>query len=727
MEPDTNTAKKESMTESERYEEIRLLRMQRQETEARLLELSRTGADGDLSSSLAAMAANGRYKCVEINSDGEEIDFTIEGPKKIIDTCPEVAVKTEANEEDPLANTNDTSAIISKSRTKKRKTPITPEYVDATFDSEYAGNNNDVDNSPGECLEFIKATIANTSKAKEMMQIIRRWTEEDQPNIFIANNLETVREARKVFIKQKKDEIKKLQIDLLSLEFEFVRMILRNPISGWKLVHYIAVNIEENIDDIADGIRSLSVGAKGMIVRKRAGSQTSGSSYSSRDKLSIDCSMILEDSGLENNRNGSNHLSHHSGNDGVSTTPLLSRDPVTGDRVQLGGGSGNRSLLHDSGLDGNSSRLSNIGGNPLLHFSPSLTSTPRPNTLTQGSNKTLIDLPHLPKMEEASTLGMEFQRLELSELTQEEVSSVHLEVNRFFEVISNAQNDGRRRSIKEMITLARQGLPKPSTETYFPMYPKEYLASSFKGEPLPGVYLPCGSSLSEQEGTSLFTQETGRNPRTIIELNNFMKSRFEPTAPSYNAKLHVSHIPPYSLEFYAMFGFPLRPPGRINTNNTPPKKIINYFPYNWETARQRINTSGDLLRPLLPFLADPLLTTLAFSPEIGSSFIGLSLNHPKGEGRYIARTKPFLHNAISLTSRLHSNVMIGRCTYCNGVYILPCSVIVLCYFVPDGMKYVTDEILNLWRSSEISVCAVHFLHHSKRPSNGAFDDMQVSF
>ena len=137
--------------------------------------------------------------------------------------------------------------------------------------------------------------------------------------------------------------------------------------------------------------------------------------------------------------------------------------------------------------------------------------------------------------------------------------------------------------------------------------------------------------------------------------------------------------------------------------------------------------SGEILSPLFPFLADPLLTTLAFSPDIGNSFIGLSLNCPKGEGRFVARTKPFFHNALTVTARISQNVLIGHCSYCNGVYALPCAVVVLCYFVPEGIKYVSDEILKLWGGAEMSVCAIHFIHHSKRPSNGILERIKASF
>ena len=111
-------------------------------------------------------------------------------------------------------------------------------------------------------------------------------------------------------------------------------------------------------------------------------------------------------------------------------------------------------------------------------------------------------------------------------------------------IIFKVQNEGRRKTIKDMVALihTQQGLKKLGPETYHPTYSKEFLTSSFEGEPLPGVYLPCGSSLTEREATETFYEENGRQPLTIVELNGFMKNKFKPVAPVFNAQLHVSHI-----------------------------------------------------------------------------------------------------------------------------------------------------------------------------------------
>ena len=117
-------------------------------------------------------------------------------------------------------------------------------------------------------------------------------------------------------------------------------------------------------------------------------------------------------------------------------------------------------------------------------------------------------------------------------------------------------------------------------------------------------------------------------------------------------------------------------------------------------------------------MADPLLTTFALDPKYDSSFTGLSINHPRKPGRLVARTKLFHHNALTKNSRPNNSTLLGRCAYCQGIYLLPCQAMVLCYFIPTGLYTINQEIIELWQSQTISVCAVHFLHRAVRPDNG---------
>ena len=136
-----------------------------------------------------------------------------------------------------------------------------------------------------------------------------------------------------------------------------------------------------------------------------------------------------------------------------------------------------------------------------------------------------------------------------------------------------------------------------------------------------------------------------------------------------------------------------------------------------ETARQRINMYGNILRPLFPFIADPLLTTVSFNFGISEKFLGRSLPHPNGSGRLVCRTRPFNTSALTNNVRVNKSTLIGRCAYFTGLFVLPCHNITLCYFVPDGLKVLTQEMIAAWKCGRISVCAVHFLHCSRKFSN----------
>ena len=228
--------------------------------------------------------------------------MVIDGPKKIIDfTKTKVSVKTEIFEEDEnsIDRLNDTSSTPPKTKSRKRKTPISSEYVDVTFDSEYSSTNSDY--SPGECLEFIRSTLSNPAKATKMMKIIEGWTEEDQPNIFLANNIEGTTEARKNFIKKKQQEMIDLKFDILSIEFNLIRMLMMNPISGWKLLQYLAITVHENINDIAHNINQLYGNSDGNIVKKLSGFSFTDTTSSNSDKCLSNSPLFLDDSGANNN------------------------------------------------------------------------------------------------------------------------------------------------------------------------------------------------------------------------------------------------------------------------------------------------------------------------------------------------------------------------------------------------------------------------------------------
>ena len=281
-----------------------------------------------------------------------------------------------------------------------------------------------------------------------------------------------------------------------------------------------------------------------------------------------------------------------------------------------------------------------------------------------------------------------------------------------------------RKSVKEWIRLAKLGeLEFPEPKTYHRDFTEEYLSESFQGEALPGVFLPCSSNWSFVEATRMFTSMKGREPITLMELNKFVEFKFPIEELEWNPQVHISHISPYHLSLYPSLNLPMRAPGCDEDHNS---RLLPYSPYNWQLARQRVNMH-DILAPLWPYLADPLLTTLALSKDIGDCFLGLSLEAPGKNRRFVCRVRPFYQNQLSYVVKVGNNTKIGRCAYCNGLYLLPCAYVVLCYFVPHKLEIITHDIVKAWQSSNISVCAIHFLHKSSRPSNGLLNVLKPAF
>ena len=133
----------------------------------------------------------------------------------------------------------------------------------------------------------------------------------------------------------------------------------------------------------------------------------------------------------------------------------------------------------------------------------------------------------------------------------------------------------------------------------------------------------------------------------------------------------------------------------------------------------------DLLLPLVPYMADPLLTSLALDKSMNYVFLGLSLPSPDGLGRLVCRTRPFFYNNLTRFVKLSRYTEVGMCSYCGGVYLLPSTFITLCYYVPNNLRIITNNILTSWCRSEMSVCGIHFLHKSKCPSNGVLSESEI--
>ena len=383
-------------------------------------------------------------------------------------------------------------------------------------------------------------------------------------------------------------------------------------------------------------------------------------------------------------------------------------------------------------LQSESQKSINQKSKPLLcvpvspSFQPSAISTP--NTTTRNSDASpifkrsvaAVGFVHFSPVEDADLSGYGFQKVNLENVSREEFDSIHSDARKFLDIISTAHEAGIRKQIGDWLKMAdNDALDKPTPVCYHRDYTTEYLSKSFDGEPFPGVYLPCSSGWSESRAVRIFTNEKGFPPPTIKDLNCFVEEKYPIVLPDWDPSVHISGLPSYSLDIYPKLNLPLRPPTAMNLQCD----IVKYTPYCWETARQRVNVYGNLLRPLFPFIADPLLTTVSFNFGISERFLGRTIPHPNGSGRLVCRTRPFNTSALTNNARVNKSTLIGRCAYCTGLFVLPCHNIVLCYFVPDGLKILTQDIIAAWKCGRISVCAVHFLHRGRKFNNGLLNNI----
>ena len=169
------------------------------------------------------------------------------------------------------------------------------------------------------------------------------------------------------------------------------------------------------------------------------------------------------------------------------------------------------------------------------------------------------------------------------------MSDLYVKSAKFLKIIITAQQEGTRKTIGDWIHLAQKDLLAiPSPTTYQRNYSKDYPSDSFKGEALPGLFLPGTSGWSKNKAAEIFTYKKGQSPKTIMELNEFVQESFPLQIPEYNPKAHFSHKPTFNLEMYTALNLPVQPPGREENKNFP------YLLYNWESARERINMNYNI-------------------------------------------------------------------------------------------------------------------------------------
>ena len=464
---------------------------------------------------------------------------------------------------------------------------------------------------------------------------------------------------RSDFIKTITEKLETGGIKFLSPEFELALIIVKNPLLGFQLCSFVdKYRSEFNPDEIADAVSNLELGPNGTVV------------LLDRDVPDL---------------HSFNHSSIHEGNTSQNdlSLPLLS--------------------------------FNNI--NPLVDsFTPALNSTPISTTsksvLPPPRSPPPKDLPHFPVSTNGFYLGSGFKNLDISSASNTSLARLHIDADKNLHEITNIMAENERKRVGEWLKLHHTGeLQPPSLRTYYPEFSEDYLAESFKGEPLPGVYLPGASGMTEAEAFEAYRITLNCEPPTLVALNKFVGDQFELSSPSFDPEVHWS-MEPFTPSFFSSLNLPLD-----SCTGQGSKSDRTTHPYNWHRAYIRLNLCKKLLFPLRQYLADPLLTTVPFSKEVANIFPGLAIKW--GSSHLVCRSRPFpVCNSGVYNGRMSQISLINSCCFCKGIYLLPSHWIVFVYYVPDGLAFITNDFIDAWSSSPMVCCAVHFLHRSKRALNG---------
>ena len=166
--------KEEPYSTQERIDEIRRLRKLREDTEQKLVALSNPTTIGQ---QMSQMARDGKYFSIELNSD-EEISCVVDGPAKEVDenrSFIPVKIEEQRLDADSVVS-EDNAKTLKRIKAVKRKSRrnISPEFVNASFSSEYsmtsfpAGS----DCSPRKCLETLRTMVNSPSRIKEVGRVL---------------------------------------------------------------------------------------------------------------------------------------------------------------------------------------------------------------------------------------------------------------------------------------------------------------------------------------------------------------------------------------------------------------------------------------------------------------------------------------------------------------------------------------------------------------------------
>ena len=243
----------------------------------------------------------------------------------------------------------------------------------------------------------------------------------------------------------------------------------------------------------------------------------------------------------------------------------------------------------------------------------------------------------------------------------------------------------------------------PPTPSTYSSLGSNALSDSFRGEPLPGVFLPSGSKFSLNEACDDFIKNNGRNPKSILEINEYLFSKYPPPMIPFDPAVHCLDLPPYSMRFFRQ-AHSLH----LNKKGIPGNSGLEHTPFNLSMARQFFNLSHDCLLPLEPFTCDPLLTTLGPGIEHRYKFKGFSVDLHDGSGSIVMHRSMF-NNTSTSYPLISKSSFISQCAYCKGLHALPGHAVMLGYFWPKGMnpRFITPPIKLIWTKQQIPVCWIH--------------------
>ena len=567
---------------------------------------------------------------------------------------------------------------------RRKKRVVSAEFVNNTLSSNVrmcASSYRDV--SPESALFSFKVLCNDIISTEALITTIQKWKQKYNSDIFDGSLVGSdIMEKRLSFVKTLNNEFKANSFTVGSAEFDLCHILQKNPENGLRLCAVVS----SMADDESSSVSSIKEAIDNL-------------------KYSEEQGIHLPEPLFHDGRKCSNPGTSNYGKD-KNTTTHSTPVPSTRTSLERGNSSSHRPL--DSPILAPKNK-SYSGFNPLADtfslndtFSPQFNSTLSQSPAPTPDQKPVLSFPHFSK--EIVFIGNGFPRLDFRSLSNDDIHLLHKQASDDLDCILKVQRSLERISIKELHFLAKnKSLTIPSPRSNFPEFTDQFLSESFVDEPMPGLYLPGSSNLTYNEAMDLFKEKTGASPSTIVRLNEFIFKSFPLPHMVFNPEVHTMVLPYSPLSgnnFYQKFGLPIEPP----SNDL---KIRRVKPYNWESARMKLNINYSLMKPLVKYMCNPLLTTLPFHEDLWPTFNNRCIDSPDLNGKFVCRSRVF---TTIKPPRLTEDYPINICAFCKGLTLLDGHRMNFVYFVPNGLKYATSEIIDVWKTSKVTICSVHFLH-----------------